>query len=198
MRRLNQNEQVTILEKSKAWYRIIAPTRFKAWVRADDYERTQNVTDTEIANTAWKVKKPTQRTAKAVRKSSPEPVVSSSSGNTAKRLNDNRWLYGQPTENYTLQLASFDDLQKVANFIARHALTNDPQLHRFSSKGKNIEWTYFLYGSYADKESAEAAKAKLGQKRAWVRTISTLQQNRCLAWKKQLPPPPELNKYCGA
>lgn len=193
---LNKGEHITVLEKSKGWYRIVAPTRFKAWVRAEDFEQrspvvTQQSTAIELEagpETKWLTKTPDSETT--------TQTANTTSG--SRQLNDNQWLYALPQEYYTLQLASFDNLQKVADFIARYKLENDTKLHRFTSKGKGIEWTYFLYGSYANKQQAELAKSKLGQKTSWIRAVSKLRQNRCLAWKKQLPPPPELNKYCGA
>ena len=63
---------------------------------------------------------------------------------------DQRFSPRQPADHYTLQLASFDDLTKVEEFVSRAKFRDNPDLHRFTAKGKNIEWTYFLSGSFVD------------------------------------------------
>jgi len=75
-------------------------------------------------------------------------------------------------------------------------LKGDNNTYQFDSKKAESIWTYFLYGTY--KQKADAIKAKLGivSKGAQVKSFANIQQNRCVNWKKQLPPPTELNTYC--
>jgi hypothetical protein len=198
--KLNKDETVQILDRRKNWYRVKAPARFTAWVKTSDFDREQPpVVAQRESKARTENKQPGQweidrRPAPVSPVASTAPVtVSSSNG---RPINDNEWLFGQPSGNYTLQLASFDDLNKVNEFESRAKFINNPELHRFTARGKAIEWTYFLYGSYPDRAAAEAAKEQINQKRAWVRTFGRLQQNRCVAWKTQLPTPSELNRYC--
>lgn len=174
--KLEKGEKVTILDDRNNWYRIISPARFTAWAKTEDFTRTATAPKTETPPAA--------------------PIVTEAVQNEMDVDEHNEWLFKQPGEDYTLQLASFDDPAKVDEFINNNKLIDNPELHRFSAKSKNIVWTYFLYGSYSSSEKAEAAKLKIKQQRAWVRNIKKLQQNRCVAWKTQLPTPPELNKYC--
>lgn len=182
--RLNMNEKVDVLDKRDDWYRVIAPSRFKAWVKTSDFKAASESNDT----------------AKTKAADSNNQASELVSGHTSDRKssdhNDNGWLFKQPAESYTLQLASFDDVDKVNEFIKRGKFADDPKLHRFTAQGDDIAWTYFLYGEYKDKSAAEMAKKDIKQKRAWIRSFGRLQQNRCVAWKKQLPTPKELNAYC--
>ncbi|MEM7359024.1 MAG: SH3 domain-containing protein [Pseudomonadota bacterium] len=221
--KLNKGETVTILDKRKEWYRIVSPVRFKAWVKTEDFHRYDDpmvlasTDDSKWSNAQQRNsanQESTVTTDLTVSIDSPqaaentvaaEPASSSSVGsisstirNGNRPINDNEWLFSQPADSYTLQLASFDDPQKIAEFVSRNKFVNNPDLHRFTAKGKgkDIEWTYFLYGSYEEKQMAENSKLEINQKLAWIRTFGRLQQNRCVAWKTQLPTPKELNKYC--
>ena len=198
--RLEKNEIVTVLDNRKEWYRIVAPVRFKAWVKADDYDRLP-VEKTTVASAETKPESEPEAKPEATPPSN-KPQQQSASDKPKltdpRPVNDNQWLYSQPSENFTLQLASFDDPAKVKEFVSRAKFADNPELHQFSSKGKDLQWTYFLYGSYPDRAQAELIKTNIKQKRAWLRTFGMLQQNRCVSWKKQLPSPPELNKYCGS
>jgi len=125
------------------------------------------------------------------------PTVNTQAANDSSgSINDNNWLFSQQADNYTLQLASFDDPFKVDEFLSRSKFVDNPELHRFTATSKGITWTYFLYGSYSDRKAANQAQKDIKQKLAWVRTFGRLQQNRCLSWKTKLPTPPELNQYC--
>jgi len=172
---LNDGETLAVLDKRNDWYRVRSPNRFYAWVKTDDFQ------------------------AKAQAESEPINTSTSNvvSAETAKRFNDNDWLFSQTSDNYTLQLASFDDPAKVAEFRSRKKFANNLKLHEFTSSSKGKKWTYFAYGSYPNSDEAKQAREQIGQKLAWIRSFGKLQQNRCIAWKKQIPAPKELNKYCS-
>lgn len=202
--KLNKNETVEILDRRKNWYRVKAPARFQAWVKTVDFNRqtppvvAQNQTQANSKPGEWEIENPPAASASVTTAtpSLPANVTSSTTTSNGRPINDNAWMFSQPIGNYTLQLASFDDPEKVNEFESRAKFINNPELHRFTAKGKDIVWTYFLYGSFPDRASAEAAKLAINQKRAWIRTFERLQQNRCVAWKTQFPTPPELNQYC--
>lgn len=196
--RFKKNETVEVLDKRSDWYRVIAPARFKAWVKTVDYEKPLISTSEVVAKTAEAVAK-TEAAAKSEAVASKEILQQASTAKTTndRPENDNQWLFSQPADHFTLQLASFDDTDKVNEFLSRNKFNDNPKLHQFTSIGKDIEWTYFLYGAFADKLAAQQDKEEIRQKRAWVRSFGQLQQNRCLSWKKQLPSPKELNIYCA-
>lgn len=182
--RLNRNEQVTVVDKRKDWLRIMSPARFKAWVKTNDFNAASNLITPKLIETS--TDQTAQNTASITPSVTDQPMS----------RNDNKWLFDQSPDSYTLQLASFDDTAKVAEFMSHSRFADNPALHRFTAQGKDIAWTYFLYGDYDDKQQAELAKQEIKQKRAWVRSFGRLQQNRCVAWKKQLPTPKELNTHC--
>jgi len=174
--KLKQGEAVTVILQKNKWYQIMSPSRFHAWVKTAAIQGLASVN-------------------KATVTSSP-PAKTENSARPLNR-NSNEWLFSQPTEHYTLQLASFDSPEKVTTFLQRSPLKNDKHLHQFSSRAKNISWTYFLYGSYANKDAAQVVKNKINKNQSWIRNIGKLQQNRCISWKKQIPSPKELNQYCA-
>jgi hypothetical protein len=188
--RLNDNDTLAVIDQKNAWYRVMSPNHFKAWVKTNDLYRKNTPVVQAIAQAEKQVEK-----AESSQPNQPSNVTSLIKGKSA--VNDNAWLFSQPADGYTLQLASFDDPEKVAEFRSRSKFIDNPDLHSFTSESKNITWTYFLFGEYGSSETAKQARLKINQKLAWVRSFGKLQQNRCLAWKKQLPPPKALNKYCS-
>ena len=114
----------------------------------------------------------------------------------SSKVNDNRWLFEQNPKHYTVQLASLKETDDIDEFLNQSKLKGDNNTYQFDSKKAESIWTYFLYGTY--KQKADAIKAKLGivSKGAQVKSFANIQQNRCVNWKKQLPPPTELNTYC--
>ncbi|MFT5573300.1 MAG: septal ring-binding cell division protein DamX [Cryomorphaceae bacterium] len=187
--KLNKDELLNVVEGRDGWFRVLAPERFQAWVKTSDLQRHALPEDNASALATQQPEPiPTKQ---------PEPIATNSPLDGPRPINDNAWLYAQAPDAYTLQLASFDNEQKIADFVSRAKLINNPELHRFTAKGKNIEWTYFLYGSYSSTELAQVAKVEINQKLAWIRNFGQLQQNRCVAWKTQFPTPKELNNYCG-
>ena len=177
---LNNDEAVVVLDKKEAWFRVMSPSRFKAWVKTDEFNRRSA---------------PAPETIGTDQAAPKESIVKTP--DTPSTVSDNDWLFSQPADGYTLQLASFDDPQKVAEFKARKKFLDNPKLHSFTSESKDILWTYFLYGEFASSDAAKKTRVEIKQNRAWVRTFGKLQQNRCLSWKKQIPTPQQLNKYCS-
>lgn len=177
--RLNNGDKVLVLNKQKQWYRVMSPNTFVAWVKLKD------LTVNSPPKTTQKKKTP--------------PVKDTPVAVKVNRAFDdeNDWLFSQPADYFTLQLESFDDPQKIAELKARKEFINNPDLWHFTATSKGFEWTYFLYGRYANKSDAITSRDSIGQQPAWVRTFGVLQQSRCLAWKKKIPTPRTLNKYCS-
>ena len=126
-----------------------------------------------------------------------ETVTNSSEKYAFKNArNDNDWLFGLPNDSFTIQLASFSADNELDRFLTQNTLTNDPNVKQFISNRNDIEWKYLLYGNYADRSVAENIKADKKFKNSWIRKVSQIRKNRCLAWKTILPTPPELKTYC--
>ena len=214
--KLNNEEMLTVLDQRDNWVRVVSPKRFKAWVKTVEYERGNPKVDPlpaavaqsqELEEASAEAEEEGDEGSSEINKGIPSNTsinTSNVSDNNTSNTDvshqsigdDNEWLFKQPSEHYTLQLASFDDSQTVAEFVSRKEFKNNPQLRRFTSNRNDIQWTYFLYGSYTAKNLAESSREQIGQKRAWVRTFGKLQENRCVAWKKQIPTPKTLNQYC--
>ncbi|MFT6407607.1 MAG: hypothetical protein ACJAQ6_001020 [Arenicella sp.] len=184
--RLNDAEMLEVLDKKNAWYRVTSPSRFKAWVKTDEFNRNKTLT-TIAQSPASRSDADGQADSKGGLQNSQNESIT----------DDNKWLFSQPADGYTLQLASFDDTENVAAFKSRKKFRNNRELHSFTSSAKDIQWTYFLYGAFESSEAAKQSRIEIGQKLAWVRSFGKLQQNRCLAWKKKIPTPKQLNKYCA-
>lgn len=185
--RLNDGEKLAVLDKRKGWFRLMSPNRFHAWVKTKDFQNEQQISTAPTQNSA-----PTQSPVQKY-----DSAADNGSQTVSGSFNNNDWLFSQSSDNYTLQLASFNEPAKVAEFQSRKKFVNNRNLHGFTSVSKGKEWTYFAYGSYASSDEAKQAREEIGQKLAWIRSFSKLQQNRCIAWKKQIPAPKELNKYCS-
>ena len=199
---LDMGEIVTVLDRRNDWYRIMSPPRFKAWVKTEDLDRTINPVSDNASTIEASAKAPETEPGVSEAQTGASKTTAISSSNRPSNtlpgtVNDNDWLFSQPVNGYTLQLASFDDPVKIEAFMNRPEFANNPKLHRFTSESKDIVWTYFLYGEFISGESAKIGRDEIHQKLAWVRSFGKLQQSRCLAWKKQIPTPKELNKFCS-
>jgi len=202
---LNKGETVTILDTREEWFRVMSPRHFHAWVKTDDFNRktalappiekqaeAQEETQESpkfslVDNTSAELKPTTQLSDKEAENTHTDSTY----------FNDNDWLFGQESDHFTLQLASFSDPEKIAEFRSREKNANNNELYSFTSISKEKQWTYFIYGSYPSNVEAKESRDQIGEKLAWVRSFGKLQQNRCISWKKQIPAPKELNKYCS-
>jgi len=205
---LNKGERVVVLDTQNEWYRVQSPTRFRGWSKTGDFNAKPSVSvstgSVEASSpqasitTAIETDSNTGTIIESASSATTKPAVTS----TTKKFDvtdigdTNVWLFSQAPESYTLQLASFDDPAKSKEFESRKKFEDDPKLRRFISNNNGIEWIYYLYGSYSDRSVAESDRERIKQNRAWIRSFGRLQQNRCLAWKKQVPAPRELNTYC--
>jgi len=173
---LNDGETVSILDSRDGWYRVMSPRRFQAWVKTDDFNG--NVTPKLQADS-----------------------LGATNSEKIEHFNnltdDDDWLFKQESERYTLQLGSFNNPVKINEFKKRKQFSGDNKLRSFTSPSKDIIRTYFIYGNYQSALEAKQNGDKIGEKSAWVRSFGKLQQSRCIAWKKQIPAPKELNKYCS-
>jgi len=190
--KLNTGETLSILDTRDEWYRLMSPRRFNAWVKTEDFNLKGASNNVEAAEPIVEL---TETSTEANTPSSASQEITEDPDN--ENENDNDWLFSQASDRYTLQLASFNDPNKIAEFKSRKKFKGSQHLHSFTSLSKDKNWTYFIYGSYSNAVEAKQSREDIGQKLAWVRSFGKLQQNRCVAWKKQIPAPKELNKYCS-
>lgn len=89
------------------------------------------------------------------------------------------WLCSLPSEQKTLQLASFKNIGELDKYIEQHPNINNNELHRATSLDN--DWHYLLYGSFDDVEAASVQREQLGlnSSSARVRSIKILQSKRC-------------------
>ncbi len=218
--RLDRGEKVKVLDQRNDWFRIMSPKRFKGWVKTKDLVAAQTqTTQAALLNTASttdsgstgtsEASKPAPsrdtetKTAAAVPDSDIgtdtdyQPLSAENLSELAPSLNNNDWLFAQDETHYALQLASFSNTKSVERFVNSLSFKNSKNLRLYTSVSNDgIEWVYVMYGSYSTAEVAKRKSSELKQRRAWIRRFGVLQQNRCLAWKKQLPAPKELNEFC--
>lgn len=210
MGQLQKGETMKIIDNHNDWYRVISPNRLVAWAKAAEFDAeppnstsslsptATESTDTS-ANTTENVETPpvTTESITTVTENALEPSTTERDDNQKLDSDHDAWLFSQPQNNYTLQLASFNSTDKMTEFLTNSRLINNSNLYSFTARGKqNNEWTYLILGSFPNKEAAQLEKKNIGQPQAWVRQFGRLQQNRCVAWKTQLPTPKNLNKYC--
>ncbi len=96
----------------------------------------------------------------------------------ASVTDNDRWLFTQPPDFYTLQLISAPRRATVAALIRQQGLKN-VRLMRTQVNG--VRWWYLLSGSYPNREQANAAASvsTVEQSNIWLRRFGTLQENRC-------------------
>ena len=183
--RLNKGERIEIVDERGDWYRIMSPARFKGWVKTTDY----------LA--ALSQEPEPEEQIRQAQSEPPAPLSENAITALSDKLDDNEWLFGQNKARYALQLASFSNPESTTRFVNALPFKDSADLRLFTSRSnEGVNWTYILYGNYEDDEAAKNARLELKQKRAWVRRFGVLQQNRCIAWKKELPAPKELNEFC--
>jgi len=211
--RLNKGEPVTIIDQRGDWYRINSPEYFKGWVKINDFAAATNTTaDSETADNQISGNqtpgnenpdndKPAETSTKVnatIEPSLAKPEKPGSSQVATKeldlRLDNNQWLFKQKEEHFALQLASFSDPTSTQRFINQLSFRDSSDLQLFTTTtSEGVNWTYVIYGNFANNDDAKRARTELKQKQAWIRRFGVLQQNRCIAWKKELPTPKELS-----
>ena len=199
------NETVSVLGKRKGWYRVTSPRRFKAWVKTSELSALES-RNGQVA----KAKPQTQVNPQAKTPTAPpsrKPATTSSSVSSGpinpftpslpEDANEHHdWLFSQQPLHFTIQLASFDEPAGVVAFLDRLSFSSDPRLHQLEAISRGRFWTYFVYGSFSDKATAEATKASIKQNQGLVRIFGKLQKSRCLSWYLSDAQTPELSQYC--
>ncbi len=94
-------------------------------------------------------------------------------------LRDAAWLKTRDSKNYTVQLYSGKDLDKLKEIAASTAST-DPQAY-FTTGSRTSPWYSLVIGDYPDSASARAVAAAIAarstQLKPWVRRLDEIQAN---------------------
>lgn len=98
---------------------------------------------------------------------------------TASGLRDADWLKARDPKNYTVQLYSGKDLDKLKEIAASTAST-DPQAY-FTTGSRTSPWYSLVMGDYPDSAAARAVAAAIAARSAqlkpWVRRLDEIQAN---------------------
>ncbi len=96
------------------------------------------------------------------------------------------WIFSQPPNNYTIQLASFNDPNARDLFLQRNSLQGNNQLKTIRSADN--QWTYVLLGTYPNGNAASQEAVGISTNlEPWIRSFSSIQRNRCAQLKVATP-----------
>jgi septal ring-binding cell division protein DamX len=106
----------------------------------------------------------------------PKQAISTASPTSV--ADNDRWLFTQPPDFYTLQLISAPRRATVDAFIRQKELEN---IRLLRTQVKGVRWWYLLSGSYPtlDQANDAAAASTVEQTNIWIRRFGALQENRC-------------------
>ena len=89
-----------------------------------------------------------------------------------------QWLYEQDGKHFTVQLIGASNRASVADYAARHGLKE--QAHIIETRRQGEPWHILLYGSHADRETANAQiqqlPADVRQFDPWPRTFASIEE----------------------
>lgn len=95
-------------------------------------------------------------------KQQPESTKKTAKKSTLKTLSKSRQekeILALPSKNYTLQLLSMTDEDKVKKFVNDHNLLHKANYYKTNIKGN--DWFVLVYGNYSNKYDAQLAMARL-------------------------------------
>jgi len=113
------------------------------------------------------------------------------------KRSDDEWLFTTNPSHYTIALGSFEDSRSLSSFINEKNLTDIEGAHFILSKRGNIEWKYVLFGNFDSIQSAVTSAKANGFGNAYLLQIGNIQEQRCTAWKTNLPSNKKLDQYCS-
>jgi septal ring-binding cell division protein DamX len=90
--------------------------------------------------------------------------------------NDNKWLYAQPADHYTIQLISVNTKAQAASFVDKFKLK---EAGYFATRKNKVDWYYVIKGIYPTRSAAAEAVRKLPLESVQIRKFGRLQASRC-------------------
>lgn len=90
---------------------------------------------------------------------------------------ENTWILQQDKSHYTIQILGTHQKDTINQFIKSNSLIDKAVV--FRSVRNNRDWYTLIYGSYADKPTAQAAASKLpgSVKSPWIRSFDGIQES---------------------
>ncbi len=114
-----------------------------------------------------------------VTKARPDSVPVNISGSVSKAVSktkDEAWIWTQSPADYTLQLVALSSESSIKAYISRYHLDDQAVYFKYLKNGKPLY--ILIYGSYANKASAEQAaqqlKGKISGSKPWIRRFSDI------------------------
>lgn len=93
-------------------------------------------------------------------------------------VHDANWLLGQSEDAFTIQLVGTHSAQNLTRFIRNQGLRKG--LAHYTVERKNKDWFVLVYGVYADREAAVAARKQLPEKvranNPWIRRLGEVHE----------------------
>ena len=185
--KFRSGDQRPVLQRDGEWYRIIGLPDFLVWMKKAEYQevfaesKKKNLTPEQVSTVV----------ARSVFPALWQPEVPIQKG-----FSDDSWLFAQPDKHTTIVLGSFADSGNLNTFFSALEQRQQRLVRRFISGSNDVHWCYLLLGSYANAENAKKRLADLSVDGAHIVFFSDIKRGRCQAWKKKIPTPASLNKYC--
>jgi septal ring-binding cell division protein DamX len=105
------------------------------------------------------------------KKSGPKAVAPE---NRSQRIENVEWIESRKPEHFTLQLAAMSSEEAVKELIGKQSQSGSFAYYRKNQKGKSLYIA--IYGSFADRRSAERAAALFASLKPWIRDFGSIQE----------------------
>lgn len=174
---LNKGTNVTLLKEEELWVQIELD-QFSGWVQKDAFTRKNNKTKpSHASSTIKKVKKRNHAYA------------------FKNTRNDNDWLFGNK-DGFTVIIDTTETESSLLSALESVAKLPQESVKILSSKRQGIEWKHVLYGNFANKKLASKFLLEHNVNPLSIVSLKLAQQQRCTSWKRTIPVPKQLKKYC--
>jgi len=177
---IKKGSQFPLLQQNEKWVQIEL-SEFSGWVNKE--QSTSPASETKKA------------VATKIERAKFSPIHSYTFKNTT---NDNDWLFNSGGESYTLVLGTSSNDNDLKQTLSSLKPVLKDEMKVLSSKRQKIEWKHVLIGNFSSIEQAKAFLDKKKLQPLGIARIDQIQQQRCSAWKKIIPVPKLLKKYCLA
>jgi len=177
---LDKGATLTLLQEDKLWVQIEL-NQFTGWTQKHPQKistaKLQNIAATPSKSKIIKVKKRDY------------------SYSFKNKKNDNEWLFGNKT-GFTIIIGTSDSESSLKSTLSPLNTLSKADIKLLSSKRQGIEWKHVLYGNFDTKKLASNFLKENKIKPLSVTSFKLAQQQRCTSWKRTIPVPSELKKYC--
>jgi len=177
---LDKGETMPLLKEDKLWVQIELD-QFTGWTQ----KHPQKGSVAKVQNTAEK--SPKSKIIKVKKRD-----YSYTFKNTQ---NNNEWLFDNKT-GFTVIIGTNDTESSLKSMLKPLNTLSKADIKLLSSKRQGIEWKHVFYGNFATKKLASTFVKENDIKPLSITSFKQAQQQRCTSWKRTIPVPSELKKYC--